>query len=201
MANESVTEWLDGLRAGSDEAVGKIWHRYFETLVQYAKKKLTGTTRRVADEEDVALSALESFCRNAAAGKFPNIKDREGLWKILFTVTEYKVLDQLKFQRRRKRGDGAVRGESVFFRQDDSTSAGLDNAKASPEPTPEFAAELGEQMRLLLDDLGDDMLREIAIMKMEGYHNEEIALKFDTSPRSVTRKLKVIRTIWSERLS
>ena len=71
---------------------------------------------------------------------------------------------------------------------------------AGREPTPEFAAQVAEQVQQLLDDLKEQLLRDVALMKMEGFNNEEIAVKLDCSPRSVTRRLKVIRTIWSVRL-
>jgi DNA-directed RNA polymerase specialized sigma24 family protein len=154
----------------------------------------------MADEEDVVLSAFDSFCRNATAGRFPLLNDRDGLWKLLFAITERKVLDQVKFDKRQKRGGGKVRGESVFMRANDSTALHFGDDVEGREPTPEFAAQVAEQVQLLLDDLNEEPLRDVALMKMEGFNNEEIAVKLDCSPRSVTRRLKVIRTIWSERL-
>ena len=201
MSDESVTQWIDGIKNGDQEAAEQIWHLYFEKLVQYASKKLSGSSRRVADEEDVALSAFDSFCRNAAAGRFPILHDRDDLWRILFAITERKALDQLKFQRRLKRGGGKVRGESAFARAGDSTAARYGDVVAGVEPTPEFAAEVAEQLRLLIQFLDDDTLRNVALLKMEGFTNDEIAAKIGSAPRSVTRKLKVIRTIWSERLA
>ena len=61
-ANEEVTQWIAKLHDGDDEAVAVIWERYFDKLVKYARRKLDGTPRRHADEEDVALSAMHSFC-------------------------------------------------------------------------------------------------------------------------------------------
>ena len=113
MSDDSVTQWIDRIKTGDQRAAEQIWHRYFEKLVRYATKKLSGSPRRVADEEDVALSAFGSFYRNAAAGRFPILHDRDDLWKIMFTITERKALDQVKFHRRLKRGGGKVRGESA----------------------------------------------------------------------------------------
>jgi FixJ family two-component response regulator len=41
-------------------------------------------------------------------------------------------------------------------------------------------------------------LRLIAVWKMEGYHNQEIAAKLGCVPRTVERKLVLIRTLWSQ---
>ena len=43
------------------------------------------------------------------------------------------------------------------------------------EPTPEFAALVADECRRLLDRLGDPQLQSIALWKMEGYTNAEIA--------------------------
>ena len=200
MSDESVTQWIAKLKDGDDHAAEQIWQRYFDKLVRYATKRLSGAPRRMADEEDVVLSAFDSFCRNATAGRFPLLNDRDGLWKLLFAITERKVLDQVKFDNRQKRGGGKVRGESEFLLANDSTAQNFGDDVAGREPTPEFAAQVAEQVQQLLDDLKEQPLRDVALMKMEGFNNEEIAVKLDCSPRSVTRRLKVIRTIWSERL-
>ena len=44
-----------------------------------------------------------------------------------------------------------------------------------------------------LDSLGDDTLKAVALWKLEGYSNEEIAAKLRCVTRSVERKLNVIR--------
>ena len=43
------------------------------------------------------------------------------------------------------------------------------------EPTPEDAAALNEELQKRLRALGDPVLRRIALRKLEGYTNKEIA--------------------------
>ena len=70
MASEgSVTSWLDQLKAGDTAAAQPLWEAYFRRLVALARGKLQGAPRRAADEEDVALSAFDSFCRGAEQGR------------------------------------------------------------------------------------------------------------------------------------
>ena len=66
------------------------------------------------------------------------------------------------------------------------------------EPTPDFATQVADECRRLLDLLGDDSLRRVAVWKMEGYSNDEIAERLDCSRRTVARKLEAIRILWSE---
>jgi DNA-directed RNA polymerase specialized sigma24 family protein len=65
------------------------------------------------------------------------------------------------------------------------------------QPTPEFAAQLAEQYERLLDVLADDSLRRVAVWKMEGYSNDEVAERLDCSRRTVARKLETMRILWS----
>ena len=66
------------------------------------------------------------------------------------------------------------------------------------EPTPEFAAHLAEECQHLLDKLGSDELRSIAVWQMEGYTVDEVAGKLGRSSRTVARKLQLIRGLWRE---
>jgi DNA-directed RNA polymerase specialized sigma24 family protein len=68
---------------------------------------------------------------------------------------------------------------------------------AGNEPTPEFCAAAIESFRNLLDQLSEPALRSIALMKMEGYTNEEIARQLDCSLSTVERKLRRIRHEWA----
>ena len=55
---------------------------------------------------------------------------------------------------------------------------------------------MAEQCQRLRGLLGDDELRQVALWKMEGYTNDEIADRPGCGPRTVTRKLNVIRKAW-----
>ena len=192
--------WIVSLKDGQAEAAQRLWQHYYSDLVRHAQNKLRGSSRRVADEEDVALSAINSFCKAAAAGRFPQLEDRDDLWRILLALTSRKAIRQRQSERRQKRGGGRVRGESVFVARDDFPEGrGIEQAMSS-EPTPVFAAELADQMEQLLGSLPDDTLRQVAVRKMEGCTNEEVAAELGLALRSVERKLRFIREIWSEHL-
>jgi DNA-directed RNA polymerase specialized sigma24 family protein len=64
------------------------------------------------------------------------------------------------------------------------------------EPTPEAAAEMADECRHLLGLLDEPDLRQIALWKVEGYTNEEIATRLDCVARTVERKVSRIRVLW-----
>ncbi len=194
--DESVSQWLSLLQSDGDAAAAqRLWERYFHRLVGLARVKLQGQPRRAADEEDVALSAFANFCRAAEAGRFPRLADRHDLWRLLVTLTERKAYNLVRDERRQKRGGGAVLGEAGLLRPDDSSPEGL-NQFAGREPTPEFAAEVAEECRLLLDRLGNAELQTIAVWKMEGDTVPEIATRLGCALTTVQRRLRLIRQIW-----
>ena len=190
----SVTLWIGDLKAGEGEAAQKLWQRYFETIVGLARARLRGTSRAVADEEDVALSAFNSFFAAAALGRFPRLDDREDLWRLLVTITARKVQDQVHWQRRQKRGGGRLIDEAAF-----NAGGGALDQFACPEPTPEFAALIAEECRHRLDNLPDETTRQVVLLRMEGYTDEEVAERLACNRRTVVRKLQLVRKRWQGR--
>ena len=183
------------MRDGDSAAARKIWEKYHSQLVRLARQKLHAARRRVADEEDVVVDAFDSFYRGVCKGRFPKLDDRDDLWQVLVVITERKALNQWNRDRRQKRGGGMVRGDSVFAGHT-KVPAGLDDI-ADYAPTPEFAALASEEYRRLLNLLEDETLRTVAIAKMEGFTNGEIAAKLGVQSRTVERKLRSIREIWT----
>src|SRR3954469_11973834 len=100
----SVTHWISLLKAGEHAAVQPLWERYFPRLVTLARARLRGAPRRVADEEDVALSAFDSFCRRAKQGRFPQLLNRDELWHLLVVLAARKAVDLARRENRQKRG-------------------------------------------------------------------------------------------------
>lgn len=189
----SVTRWLGDLEAGgdADAAAQALWQRYFDQLVHLARARLRVAPRGPADEEDVALSAFDSFCRGAAAGRFPRLGDRSDLWRLLVTITARKAADYLRSESRQRRGGGRVVGEAA----DSEAGRWLDQV-VGREPSPAFAAQVADECRRLLASLDDEGLRTIALLRMEGFTNDEIAERLGCGLRSVERKLDRIRKRW-----
>src|SRR5262249_5971663 len=144
-AEGSVSQLIGQLQAGDQAAAQKLWERYFQRLVGLARKKLQGLPKRAADEEDVALSAFDSFCRGSERGRFPQLRDRDNLWRLLVTITARKAWQLAQHEGRQKRGGHAVLDEAALTDPAASSSVetGLEQFLGR-EPTPEFAAEVAE---------------------------------------------------------
>jgi len=194
---DEITSWMTKLSAGDSRAAQALWDEYFQRLTHFARKKFDKLPCRVADEEDVALSVINSLCRGVADGRFPQLNDRQDLWRVLVTIAARKIVTQMRRQQAGKRGGGKVRGESVFVNVDGDGSAGIEQVLGR-EPTPELAGMVAEDCQRLFDALGDDSLRQIAQFKLEGYTNDEIAAQLDCATRTIERKLERIRAIWSQ---
>lgn len=169
----------------------KLWERYFHRLVALARSRLPAACRRAADEEDVALSAFASFCRGVDVGRFPRLDDADNLWRVLLTLVTRKASHLLRDAHRDKRDILRLLDEASLDER------GLDQF-VDDELTPDFAAEVAEECERLLSALQSDELRQVAILKMEGYANAEIAEHMDCAPRTVDRRLHLIRDLWRE---
>src|SRR5262245_44349329 len=184
----SVSRLLGGLRDGDEEAVRQLWRRYFQPLVRLARARLAGRSSAASDAEDVALEAVAALCdrvaRPASAERFPELHNRAHLWKLLACFTARHACDLARKEGRRRQ---VVEGESALGEEGFEPFAGR-------EPPPEWGAAVGD----LLECLPTDELRAVALARMEGYTNAEVARRLGRSLSTVERKLQVIRVLWHE---
>jgi RNA polymerase sigma factor (sigma-70 family) len=185
----SVTFWLSQLRLGQGHAAQKLWERYYERLVRLAQKRMARSPKRVEDEEDVVQSAFATFCANLANGRFPQLQDRHDLWRLLIIITARKATNCVRRGKTLKRGGPFAQGGQHFY------SLQLEQI-VGDEPSPDFALQAAETVRILLDNLPTPSMRVLAISKLEGYTNDEIAERLGCSLRTVERRLQVIRELW-----
>lgn len=159
-----------------------LWKFYFNRLVGLAKKRLVRDA--AYDGEDLVVSVFDTFCRNVKAGRF-ELGDRDDIWSLLVVITMRKANDRLKLTRAAKR------------RLPGHPTSSTEEAPAS-ELSPDLAALMSEQCTLLLKALADRELERVAILKLDGHSNREIAEEFDCSERSVGRMLNLIRRVWKD---
>lgn len=189
---------LQRVRAGDDDAIGELWNGYFQRLVRLAAKRLPANLKRAGDEEDIALSAFNSFIAGIRRDQFPDLSGPDNLWGLLITLTGRKVNAHLRFQTRQKRGGGSVRGESVFMDADQAKRSPGIAGVSGDQMAADLSVELEEACNTLLDQLPDAQLRQIAVMRMDGFLVDEIADRLGLSKRATERRLQLIRRTWSE---
>jgi DNA-directed RNA polymerase specialized sigma24 family protein len=206
----SVTRWIVVLQgknaeqpidpsSGGEAAAQHLWDRYFDRLVRLARKMFRARAGGVAeDEEDAALKALGSFFRHVARGRFHRLNDRHDLWRLLAKITVRKALSQIKRQGAIKRGGGRLVNEAGLTSGDGPESGARLDGFAGPEPSPDLLAIGADEYQRLRSRLGNDSLRRILELSLEGYSREEIAARMWFSTKTVDRKLEVIRKVWLE---
>lgn len=130
--DQSVTNWLDAFKAGDREAISNLWNRYFHRMMGLARMKLGDARGAIADEEDVAISAFDSFCQGIEVGQFGSLHNRDELWQLLVVITIRKAINVAKHEGRQKRGgDQVVRTDDQILRE-----------LISREPTPSVTSAM-----------------------------------------------------------
>jgi DNA-directed RNA polymerase specialized sigma24 family protein len=198
-SSESVTHWIHRLKDGERDAVQKLWEGYFHRLVRMARPWLRRAPTQVVEAEDVALSAFDSFCRRAEQGQFPKLFDRGDLWQLLVVIAFRKTCNLVLHEARRRPRNGRVYHASALTEGADDGGA-VFTRLIGREPDPALAVQTAEEYRRLLALLPEEQLRTIAVWKLEGFTNEEIAAKIGRSVVTVERKLARIRGAWEKEI-
>ena len=170
-----ISNWIDAVKGGPNATAEQgLWEAYFSRLQSLARARL----RHYEDGEDVAISAMKSFFGRVQQGQFPDLRDRTELWPLLVQTTIWKAHNLRRHQQAGKRD---VRKQTSL------------EWLAENHPTAELADKLVEEGNELLDSLQDEKLRSVAVMKLEGYKNTEIADRIGRHVKTVEWRLKQIR--------
>lgn len=180
-------------QGGDALAEQQLCDRYYQRLRRLARTKLHKRTCSLNDEEDVVVEVLTAFLDGMRRGQYPGLVRRGDLWRLLAVITTRKTIDLVLHETRKKRRRPDRSGTAAL----PSPPEGLDlTAVPDPRPSPDLEALFEDQCRHLLACLHDAQLERIAVWKLEGYADEEIAAGLDCSIRTVERKVRLIRTIW-----
>lgn len=189
MSNSSdVTHWIHLVKTGDSTAANRIWQHYFDRLVRSIRGRLYGQNRAISDEEDIVVSVFDSFCVAAEKGRFPDLSDRDDLWRLLLRMSARKVIDKRRHEQRQRRG-GNVSIHSLDHSGDDGSVI----EAIGDEPSPEMVLMMQESVERVFSHLGVGQLSDLAGAKLEGYSNAEIAKRFGCSERTIERRLHLIR--------
>jgi DNA-directed RNA polymerase specialized sigma24 family protein len=200
VSDDSVTVWLRRIKEGNQEAARLLWNRYSSALHRLARNRYPQALNAVANEEDLVQSVFRALWSGAAVGRWDAVQNRTELWWLLLAITRHKALKRQTYNTRLKRNEPTV----SFHEQGPSTPGGDEGPPldvAGDEPPPELILLLQEEQDRLLTTLRDDVLRSIAVWKLEGYTHAQIAGKLGVTPRTVIRKLNLIREVWSQELA
>lgn len=188
--SKDVTKWLRDFERGSQEAARNLWKYYFDQIIRQAAARSRMLPRDQVEPEDVASSVFKSLWRGARAGRFQRVENRDELWWLMLSITRRKVVNRIRRAAAHKRG-------GLFRRVSLQTLGSEDPASlASTAEEPGAALIFREEIDRLLAKLEDNLLHDIAVLKLQGQTNEEIRLELEISPATVRRKLQLIRQLW-----
>lgn len=165
--------------------------------MNYARTRMSPSTRRIYDEEDAAVSAFRSLCRGIESKRFPDVADRTNLWSLLVVITSRKISNRFRYEHQQRRDSHQLISDTII-RTTDGNEIDVLRSVPGKEPTPEFAAEVADMSEFLMKLLPDPELKKLVQLKLEGYTNEEAAERMRITRRTVQRKLELIRRIWLE---
>lgn len=188
---DPVSLWIEGLRQSDDSSIKGVWNHFAGRLCELARSRLSSSTKRVYDENDAVQSMFRSVCFGLADGRFPELKDRESLWRLMLVITSQKISNRHRFDKQQRRDIRRTLTDSVFCGNSDEVEA--NQLVLSREPTPEFAAEFVETCEALFSGLADPSLEQVVILRMEGFTDTEIADRMNCSRRTIQRRFEVIR--------
>ncbi|MEM7478244.1 MAG: ECF-type sigma factor [Planctomycetota bacterium] len=188
--SEPITDWIAGVGAKDPESEQALWNHYFHQVVRLARSRMLALQSTFYDEEDAAASALRSLFRGIQQQRFPNLHSHENLWALIVLITTRKLRAQWRRANSQKRSRHRIEGQPAELTLSEAISR---------EPTPEFVTEMMDDVKHLIETLDSDVLRRVALMKMDGLTNDEIATTIGCTRRSVLRKLERIRDYWDGR--
>lgn len=187
----SVTRWLQSLGEGNQRSARLLWTFVKDRLLRLARNEIGRGRPIVYDEEDVANSVFGALCRGAEGGRYDEVANREELWRLLAVITVNKARTRARDANRAKRGGKVTQIEDA--------NEFLEMIEGA-ELAPDVALACQEECERLLSMLEKDELKLVALLKVEGYTNEEIASQLGCSRRAIQRRLNLIRDFWVEEL-
>jgi DNA-directed RNA polymerase specialized sigma24 family protein len=193
ISNSSVSQILTHVRQGDEVAATAIWERFVPRLLGLARRTLASHPRLNGFADDVVQSVFASFFAQAQAGQFV-LHHRDDVWNLLGVMTVRKARQAIRREMADKRGGGQILNE-----------AGLSSPAGSPPALDAVpASQLGPEFDFLAEEMLanlPDELRTVAVLRLMGHTNPEIATQLDWTLRKVERKLQLIRLRWEKEFS
>lgn len=176
------------------EAARLIWDRFFQRLCSFAETKVYKRHRRLISADEIASNAFLALVDGVRAKRFQKVRNRDELWQMLTLIAARKAVNLRKAHDRSKRGKGRVKGGSVFG------PIGINGVVdfLQRDMAPDVGALIRDLSQQLLQRLPTDELRSVALWRMAGFSNAEIAEKLGCVERTIERKLNLIRGVWGK---
>jgi DNA-directed RNA polymerase specialized sigma24 family protein len=190
----SVSKWVSQMKAGDRSAARSLWGRFYGKLVRAATRRLGRNPDPSLGGEDVAQVAFANVCEGLLTGKYPQLENRDDLWRLLMASMVNRVTSHYRFINAQKR--------TVALNQ---PLEKIDEKSLLTLATPEAQAELKDLIEHLLETLDQDdptgELREIALLYLQEHAASAIAKKMRRRKTNILQKIHLIRLMWEKTLA
>lgn len=186
-ADQSVTHWFHAIKTGDEHAANQIWERYFDRIIRLASSRLVPDA--AYDEEDLAASVFGALFHAAQEGRYGDLADRDELWALLLVLARRKMINRARHAKAQRRNSTAQAGHQEELQE-----------LQGRDPLPDLSVAVEDECRHLINLLGDSLLQDVALRKLEGQTVPEIAAALGMGERTISRKLALIRKHWERRL-
>jgi hypothetical protein len=189
---DSVTRDLQDLRAGSQSATGRIVQRYWRRLQGLVGPRVRwyGRPAISVDEEDVANAALNSVVKRLKQGRYPEIVDQDGLWRMLAKFAVRKASRLVK----KWQGQPSVQALSATHGFADS-SRSPSSRVATAEERDRLIGALKAYQPPRSGHPSSEQLIQLAHLISEGHDIPEIAKQLEVARCTVYRWIDLVRKI------
>jgi RNA polymerase sigma-70 factor (ECF subfamily) len=174
-----LTDLLQLLPAGDPRAAQAIFDRYSERLVRLADQHLSQKLAGRMDGEDVVQSVFRTFFRRRTEGEF-RIDGSAQLWQLLVRITILKARAKARYHMAGMRRAGAEQ------------PAGDSPEPVAPEPGPDEAAILVDQIEAVLRDL-PVLYGRLLGLRLQGHTATDAADELGVSRQTVHRALNLMQ--------
>jgi DNA-directed RNA polymerase specialized sigma24 family protein len=174
----SVGGAIAQFRDGDGAELGRILNDYFGLLLTKARVGLGRVPH--TDPEGIVQSAMKSFLEGAKDGKFPAIRHKDELLRLLRTILRRKVAHEFRDLSTEIAGGGNVQNEPEH---------GLDGEAREHDPAEEASC------REWLGFMETKRLRREAQLIWEGYRYHEIAAKLEITEAKARRAITLVHKL------
>ncbi len=194
----SISRWLvDRTRSSQTASATLLWQHFGVRLVRIARHQLRSMRDPGYGSEDLALSTFQEFHRRILEGGYPNLTDRDQLWRLLLTISLNKARNFRRAMLRRKRYRvGICHVPLNRFSSKRSRDEG-----DSPSAVVAVVEECQSLLELLDASDPSGRLRAIAMLRFEGTSKAQIAKKLGSTRRTVDARIQWIQAIWNSHLN
>ncbi len=194
LPDEQVAVILTGIAEGDSKAGEVLWKHFGSLITMRARRAIRGSVL-ATDEDDIAQSTLQTFLTHARKGRYRNVVSKDDLWRLLLGTTKQEAKKVLEKESRQEKLRQKYRDQVLKSWTPTYSESLSELTRGYPDSL--FAALNDESLRLL-DKLSNDVMRRVAIARLEGYTMGEIASQHMISLKEVRLTIRQIRLAWAD---